>query len=467
MNDLRLLTLFFPILFLGCSQGDNSFPERNVTGVTIDNWQTSEQRISVTDTNTQIPETTLQRYNAFVSSRYIDDSSLEINSAIMPFDELHMLAMVALGADGNSLAELTTASMLDLSFPENHAALGVWEQTVDSLDSINRQRDFWGQSRYRFAKTYLQSLTDYYSPHVTGTDFINATGEAEALITDKYPDVAHEGKINDKSRLLIGQLSQLNSGWHTDDINVEEFTGRFINHNSEQQQWVPMVRLEGMMNASKTDDYRVVDIPLNDSEISLVIVEPGENNISVTRDNFNESFFRDIVQQLTPTQTSISLPLFTVSRINSQIKQPLPDSLFDENSADFFKINNAGFLYLNSWYQSLNFDLNAVGVTGQSQITASLDATDDEPIFLTGPVINTGGNWFGVSSSSSSISSFYSISFQSCFYPPDQLPFLYFVYHHTTGAILYMGHVTTLTGEEVLPDWEALNFDQCTDVPPS
>lgn len=466
MKDLRLLVLFFPILFIGCSQendssGDNASIESNVTGVSIGAWQTIGQRTSVTNINTQTPETILQRYNAFVSARYIEDSSLGINSAIMPFDELQMLAMIALGANGNSLAELTVASELDLSIPENHSALGVWEQTLDSLDSINRQRDFWGQLRYRFAETYLQSLTDYYGPHVAGIDFINATDEAEALITEKYPDTANEGKIDDKSRIFIGQLTQLNSGWHTDVINVEEFTGRFINHNGEQQHWVEMVRLEGMMNSSKTDAYRVVDIPLNDSGISLVIVEPGQNSISVVRNNFDESFFRDIVQQLTPTQTSISLPLFTISRFNSQIKWPVSGSIFDEDSADFFNVNNAGFLYLNSWYQSLNFDLNAIGVTGEFLITASLNATDGEPIFLINPGGGGNANFDVITLTPTWPQT------KPCFYPPDQSPFLYFVYQHTTGAILYMGHVTSLQGDEVLPDWEVSSFDQCGDAPPS
>ena len=220
-----------------------------------------------------------------------------------------------------------------------------------------------------------------------------------------------------------------------------------------------MLEIAGALNTVVTDDYRAVELPLAGGELSLLIIIPVQNKFNDVHSHFNRDLFHQVLDSLTLSETSVMLPTFDLFRnVN---KKELPDLgiALKEPQADFSAVNNAGFLFLHPPRQSIKFTIATREITSTTTSTIIHQATADEPEWLL-PHPNRGNNAGLV------------ITFQppndskmNCFYPPDQLPFLFAIYTKDSQTLLHLGHITKLFGEKIPPDWAVWRRIGCEDNP--
>ncbi len=118
-----------------------------------------------------------------------------------------------------------------------------------------------------------------------------------------------------------------------------------------------------------------------------------------------------------------------------------------EKMANFSRVNHAGYLYAHAPVNAIQFEVNEQGVNSKTSHAITLEASVDEPRWLfNGVGDGTASSGFFVSTGGYAYA-------QACFYEPDQRPFLFAIYDTASRAVLHLGHVVTLAGESVSPDW--------------
>ncbi|MCF6362259.1 MAG: hypothetical protein L3J88_02675 [Gammaproteobacteria bacterium] len=375
----------------------------------------------------------------------------EGNTLTAPFDVQQLLAGLTLGARGETLQAIATAggwpSLEDSVRAEILAGLSLWEQRIGDLDAVERQRLLWGQQGYRFHRDYLQAQAELFGPEMAGLDFRDDFISARSAIEDALDDRLALEEIGERSRLILAQTTRLQTAW-AEGLTVEPFEGRFGEH--EEQRRVPMLHIGGELSVAEGEDYRAVAVPLAEDGLSLVVIIPAAGSFDTVRGRLDAGFWQQLTEGLAPEQTTLDLPVFSLQRMLVDDMLPGLGIALSEAQADFTPVNGAGFLYLEPLRQSIELQVGEEGLNAVTAVAAVHTATEDEPLGLILGNITAG---VGDSPDSPVI---------SCFYPPDQRPFLFAVYVRDTATLLHIGQVKTLEGSLVVADWTV----GCGDSPP-
>lgn len=437
-------------------------------------------------------ESLRQVHQAYALSEYRRLGSDADNIAISVIDKQLLLGMTALGATGTTLEAVSDASGLAVADELPHAMVNDWDQYLVGLSGMVATRYFWGQERYLFADDYLENIAQFYGPEMMAIDFQAAAADSaiqvNAALTDQFTVTA----IDDRTRIVMAQSVEVDQAW-SPTLATESFRGRFVVDGD--QYWVDMVRLDGLFNVAETDQYRAVEVPLSDPELALLIIEPNVS-FHTLKNSFDQTMFQSIMDQLSPQQTVVKLPVFEVEKqfVNQQVADlgvaaidggdPVPASniyIMDEdpepsqpveevsdNEANFYPVNKTGYLYLSDIKQKVGFVLTQEGLSAVAASAVAHRAKQDEPDWLlsddaaiwefeddtppggTGLVITTPG----------------SDNQSSCYYPADQRPFLFVLYAPASGTLVAVGHVSDQDGERVAADWTVARWQECGNSPP-
>ncbi|MFC1747797.1 serpin family protein [Pseudomonadota bacterium] len=423
-----------------------------------------------------------QKHLSFAFDNYHDHFIPGENFVSAPFDLQLQLAIVALGAEAPTLLALGNASNLNLSTEIDYQRIASWEQHISEQDSVDRQHFLWGQERYLFSEDYLQTQAELFGPVMAGLDFISAAALSNTTLSETLTGLSL-ADIDERTRLIAGQTMHIDVQWSALS-RVEKVKGRFYYENSYsfddiEHVETDMMRIEGELNTLETEAFRLVEIPLSDPNLSLIIVTPDFETFMYSSDETigDPTFLSEKFKQRTPKQTTVMLPLFEIETLLREGQAPdlgiagieyiadqtsavQPSSPLD-GAANFSKINNAGFLYLLPQQQRIKFGLSETGITSQTSSAIQHKATEDEPEWLLSDywVQNLSGGEYSVRVESVP-------GIRSCYYPPDQTPFLFALYEHSTGTVLHLGHVAKLYGQPLAPDWTISRWSNCGTSPP-
>jgi len=304
--------LFAPLLLLGCQSDQvgedlDSSPDDIAY---IETFSAEGLRTLSSSDNASIITELQQAHLNYAFSDYAKHASTDENFVSAPLDQQQFVAMLALGADGTTLQAMSDASGFDLADMAVHFAISDWDLQINALSSVEQQRFLWGQQRYIFSAEYLQNQAELFGPIMVGLDFQAAWPLADTVITETLSGLDLT-EIDDRSRLVAAQISQLDAAW-SQGLSVEPMTGRFAVLEDDQQRWVDMLRISGMMNVIEADDYRAVEVPLADGELSLLLVMPELGEFDNLRSRFDQDFLQEQLEQLAPVQTTVMMPVFDI-----------------------------------------------------------------------------------------------------------------------------------------------------------
>ncbi len=387
----------------------------------------------------------------------------ETNYVTAPFDQQQTLAMMALGAQGETLQLISDVINIPLTEELSYSAINSWEQHITAQPSIERKIAFWGQSRYTFSVDYLNNQTEWFYPEITALDFLNNHYNATNTIETWFDNELYI-PLEAESRIVHGQTSRLNNFWSSDLSLIEPFTGRFLSIDETQPVSLDMVRLTGTINTVAHDQYQAYDIPLADSAFSLLLIAPTAGNFSNIQASIDAEFFQNILSSMQAKEASLAIPTFALN--TTPIAPAGLDDAYSED-ADFTAVNGRGYLKFGQFKQNIQFNLTESQINSQSATAVISKATEDEPSDLFTPISNG-----LIITSPPSISGGLFITTppqqwqQPCYYPPEQRPFIFSLYEKESGTIMYLGQITTLEGVAVESDWSVNSQVSCGDGPP-
>lgn len=450
--NFTIALLALPLFIGGCAEQSDGQGGQGNTAY-IETFPANGLRISADDLQPLAPTNPAPAHHDFAFADFQSNTVFNENTLSAPFDLQQILVTTALGANGTTLDTFSSVSKFDLNDDSTYAGISIWEQQVDALDGVDRQRFLWGQRGYAFATTYLQAQAELFGPIMSDLDFVNDPFASQSLVNITLGDQPSMWEIGNLTRLVAAQITQLDTSWAATS-SIESISGRFGPH--EEQRWVDMVRVTGMYPTAAGNNYQAVEIPLADPGLSLVMITPTPGQFDSVRQNLDATLWADIRSQLDTSapisDSSIYVPLIALTReVASDYMTDLGVAL-SETDADFSRTNNEGFLYLKVPRQHLSLIVNDQGVSSTTVTAAVNTATYDEPPFLfsSGIGAEIGGS-AGVTITEQS-------STTPCFYPPDQSAFLFAIYAKASDTLLHLGQVLSLDGPLVSADWTVPKF---------
>ncbi|MCK4711123.1 MAG: hypothetical protein KAU21_21100 [Gammaproteobacteria bacterium] len=451
------LLVAISLLLNGCEQTESASNVVDIESFIADGFRlTYESLPDATSFNI------IEAHHEFAFINYRTRSSNDTNTISAPFDLQQLLAMIALGAEGITLD--TFSSISQFVFNEaTYNDISIWEQEIGGLVAIERERFLWGQINYLFSETYLQNQSELFGPVILGLDFMTDYNSAITTIDDMLNNNLSFTAIGDLTRLVLAQSKQIVTSW-SPSITSEQIIGRFGKH--EEQHWVEMVQVNGLLNTAEGENYRAVELPFAEPGLSMVMITPTSGQFDTVRNNLNSSFWNDLLVNLTPADTTVFVPQLLLEGYNDGVPD-LGVALVENGStssnlgANFSGVNNAGFLYLEPPLQHISLTIDELGLTASTTSAAIQIATENEPDYL-----------FSSGFSDSNSIGFVSIFVVSqpvaelrCFYPPDQSPFIFAIYDIESKTLLHLGQVLALNGLAVEADWIEHEVSSCGDSP--
>lgn len=396
----------------------------------------------------------VEAYNQFAIDYYLYESKYfphccdeegEMNMAVSPYTLSQLIGMIAVGAKTTTADELTDAFNLSSSSKSLIAlnnAISPSERTEDNLDIKNMA---WIHTNYQLLINYKNNLNLHYRANQAELDF-SSLGNAYRDTVKDWIMESTEGYIvgslpysdsPEETRLVLTSTAYLARNWSSSLDESEYFDGLYENLQGKQFR-VPMIKKTGIFNSFEDETVKAFELPLEGEELSIVIFMPKKWKFNKFEDgpvDLSEKL-PQIITALKPTEIEVILPTFSI-KMTATLKDYLEyrgiQTAFDEANADFSAINGLGFSYLSGVRQSVYIEVNASSLHLAGTATSVNEATEDEPMEFWGS--------FTLDS--------YMIHRYVYENEAEARPFIFAIRNRSNGAILSMGKVLNLQGEEV------------------
>jgi serpin B len=385
-------------------------------------------------------------------------------------DVAQSLAMLAAGAEGNTLTAVLEASRIDLPEMRLHPAMN-----AAALDLTNRNQAarleqntaLWGQGRseahaqssYLFASWFLNTMAEHYGPEMTALDFTDPAANYPIIGDSIDPWIAAHtnddikplvGGLPERPRLVSASVTSLNGSWQVPPDASPTTMGRFELLN-DIQVLAPMMSFSGQFAYAEGDGYRAFELPLAGSDLALTVLMPEHGRFAEFQSAFNLDRLNNILAAMTFRQVTLHLPKIMINTRGSLAGGFLAtleqSGAFAEGQADFSRVNGEGYLFLEHPVHGTIVSLGEDGAKADGATVVVHRATKDEPDKVWGGSYSAGV--FGRMGN-------FSFCEPISHYDPALAlarPFLFAIRDRATGSVLFMGQLTTPDGDLAPPDW--------------
>lgn len=342
------------------------------------------------------------------------------------------LAMVYLGSRGNTATQISDAlgwneyngEEIHTAFKTLHEAIHNSEDEVFELKLANR---IWGHDSLKPLYEFSSAMKEFYGSEITLVDFIKGSDEVRKDVNQwvhqqtngKIRDFLPHGVLNSATKLALINAIYFNGAWKNEFDKEKTFHAPFYaSGNREYKMEVNM-----MTKTSKNKYYfdqehscHVLELPYSGNELSMVLVLPEElDGISKLEKSLDLEDLDRWMTLMVNTTVSVSLPRF---KLNQQVdlKNVLPQlgiqDIFDASKADLSGITESSGLFVSNVIHKAHVDVNergteAAAATGVTMMKRSLDLNE--------------------------------------VFHADH-PFIFFIRHHFSGSILFVGKVVQPSG---------------------
>jgi serpin B len=347
-----------------------------------------------------------------------------------------VLAMTAAGARGDTEAELAAALGSGLAPDALHPAMNQLAQRLQAELTGSAVRyqplnGLWLAQERPTSAPFLDVLSEQYDTGVFLVDFAGDAEGARGLINDwvstttdgLIPTLFAPGQLTPLTALVLSNAAYLSAPWQ-DRFDPETTTDLDFTLPDGDVVTVPMMGRTWPFPFAITVDWRAVELPFRDADLGMVFVLPNTGEFAEFEAGFDRARVEEIVEQLeawrdAPEQVRALIPRFEFA---SEIDlQPALDglgvsTLFDPSAADLTGIDPAGGLFVDALVHRTTVGVDEEGTTaavatGEVMVPLSID-----------PQVRL------------------------------DRPFLFFVYDHGTGTVLFVGRLVHPAGEARPPE---------------
>ena len=353
------------------------------------------------------------------------------NLLVSPYSLATALAMVRSGAKGKTLEQMTQVLHLTgIPGSVDHRFGALQQQIVGtgenraSSGALRVANGLWAQAGYPFLPAFQQTAEEAYRAQVASADFKkNPDGERQAIngwvakaTADKILDLIPAGGVTQDTRLVLANALYFKNDWEKKfDPHQTHDTDFFVRGGTKAQ--VSTMSLHRLFAYAETDALKLLQMPYASGGCSMWIVLPKQQNgLGGVEQSLIPNMLDDIMRKAKIEDVVVSLPKFTFRsrfRLADTLRAlGMPDAFSRE--ADFSGMTAGKELKLAEVYHQTYVAVaeqgtEAAAATAASMMLAMAPQNPDLPK----PVLFIADH-----------------------------PFLVFIRHDASGAMLFQGRVT-------------------------
>ncbi|GAB1298058.1 Leukocyte elastase inhibitor A [Apodemus speciosus] len=368
----------------------------------------------------------------------LNESSPTGNIFFSPFSISSALAMVFLGAKGNTAAQLSKTFHFD-SVEDVHSRFQSLNAEVNRRGAshiLKLANRLYGEKTYNFLSDFLASTQKLYGADLAPVDFQHASEDARKEINQwvkgqtegKIPDLLAEGVVDKDTKLVLVNAIYFKGMWekkfmekYTTDAPIP--TEQVRRHHHPGMFLIKDTRTVKMMYQKKHLPFgyiadlkcKVLEMPYQGGELSMVILLPEDIEDESTGLKKSAIIFGKLREwtkheTLRNVDVRVKLPRFKMEEsymLNSNLDRLGVQDLFKHDKADLSGMSGSRELFMSS-------------IAHKSFVEVNEDGT--EAAAATGCIFAAG-----------------SLRPQEEFTADH--PFLFFIRHNPTASVLFLGRV--------------------------
>jgi serpin B len=352
------------------------------------------------------------------------------NVLVSPYSLGTALGMTYAGAQGNTRSEIASVLHLGDAADALHSTMNAVANSLRKESEASKlELDFfdalWLSDRIGPKQPFLDILSKYYDTGVYHVDFASdPNGVRERInswVKDKTQgtirDLLPEGSIDPTTGLVLSNSVYLSAHWQDQFDPASTKDGTFTLENGTQVS-VPMMHREWEYRFAFRTDWRAFELPYVNSQISMVFVLPNAGEFAEFEAAFDQARLDEIVQTLegaAPETLYVGLPKFAFDAASDLV--PRLTSLgmkdaFSDSVADFSGIASDP-LYISTAVQKGHIAIDEYGT-----VAAAATAEVFTPLAVC----------------------------PNLFF---DRPFVFLIYDHATGTVLFVGRLSAPGGEPI------------------
>ncbi|XP_075387722.1 leukocyte elastase inhibitor [Tenrec ecaudatus] len=352
------------------------------------------------------------------------------NIFFSPYSISSAMAMILLGAQGNTAAQLSKTFHFD-AVKELHSRFQSLNADINKrgaayiLKTANR---LYGEKSYHFLPEFLTSTQKMYGADLASVDFQHASETAREEINKwvkdqtegKIPELLAAGVVGSMTKLVLVNAIYFKGNWKNKFME-EATTDATFRINKKDTKKVEMMHQKNKYPFGYIQELkcRVLELPYEGNDLSMVILLPddieddstGLRKIEeqLTLEKLNEW---TSPENLSRVEVNVSLPKFKLEEnynLNSYLAQLGLQDLFSSNKADLSGMSGVKDLYISKIIHKSFVEINEEG-------TEAAAATAGIATF--------------------------------CMLLPEETfeadhPFLFFIRHNTSKSVLFLGRFSS------------------------
>ena len=362
----------------------------------------------------------------------------EDNLLVSPHSILSALAMVYAGAEGQTREEIRETLQFRLPEPALHQAFQALDAALadrrqDGRDDqargfeLNVVNRLWGDQDYEFVPDYLALVERYYGAGLERVDFAgNHEGArqqinrwVEEVTRDRIQDLLPMGVLDEDTRLVLVNAIYFLASWQDafEESQTVQEPFRSLDGSTVD---VPMMKRVAHLPAYLGTDTTAVAIPYLGGDVSFLALMPsdGSQDFEQWQSSISVERFDEIVAGLQGQRVDLSLPRFRSEgsfRLSDMLQSMGMRAAFSRPDANFERMTGVGpgvvgrSLYIDEVFHKTFIDLDEVGTEAAAATAVVMMRVTSMPIEDDPTVVRF------------------------------DRPFLFAVYDHPTGSILFLG----------------------------
>jgi serpin B len=346
------------------------------------------------------------------------------NLFFSPFSIESALAMTYAGARENTESQMATALHYNLLQADLHPAFGAFIADMKAAGArdgytLSTANAVWGQSDYHFLEDFRTILENSYGAPLKPVDFGIDPDAARVSINtwvsdqtaQRINDLLPDGSIDNATRMVLANAIYFKGTWARTFDKGDTADGSFHLPDGSTAA-VPMMQQEAQFHFGQNGMVKILELPYSTGDLSMIFILPLETGgLSAVENALTPTALQTWLSLLSPVEElPVAIPRFGFTaafRLASELSALGMTDAFSPDFADFSGITTLERLFIGNVFHKAYVNVNEEG-TEAAAATAVTVGTTAMPM-----------NDFRADH-----------------------PFLFFIRHNRSGAILFFGRVT-------------------------
>lgn len=341
------------------------------------------------------------------------------NIFFSPYSIFVALSMAYEGAAGNTAAEMQNILNILQNDSVTQSSFGRIYNLLNQNQNgytINTANAFWTHQDYQFLNSYLKLLENYYMAEANVLDFSKNVEAAEIINTwieeqtnDKIKDMIKSDMLSDITKLVLTNAIYFKGLWEKqfDPDATYETDFEITNDQTVKIDMMSYTGDDSTFNYTETEDLQILELQYQGNDLSMIILLPKENNISIAESALNAKNLTNWRNDLEENEIIVKIPKFkfkTEYTLNDVLKNMGMNDAFSPGAADFSKMDGTRNLFISKVLHKAFIEVNEEGTEAAAATAIVME--------------------LGVAMSTE--------------FNADH-PFIFLIQHKETGAVLFMG----------------------------